>query len=913
MFGGLRWIIIFNIYSISCGLTTLTTSHNDEILTIVRPFCRRDYNRMFSSFDSWLNDYRPCDLNQAPRFNLILSYCEDLMQDYASQFILPKLRKTIELIKSANTSTNTSTSTNTNIQVGRCFKNISYHSAKIQPNLNIYRPDLYGLNDLWVNGPNRHFEAIVKYLDDLNQTLFYLMEADSVPLKPDFLTRLDGEIRTKGPFAILGSTYRGDRWDMIMPLIETSLKRHINGNAVYNLSHGLTRLVLSEIFSEENHTLNSYPYDYRISQLVYTSDLLYSFQLRNNSVWESYRGDSTVIGNYAATNLHLDFLGDESIIHGATLFDHFSEPIALLVQDWGLEDYLDRFHSQLLLNIHPYSEIIYVVPYHKLPPKSRRHVKINSLQNNRMITIRYEARDRPEYLQDQHQQQQQQQKSPSDYLDLCYHQPRTTKLVMSTNTYMNLASPVYLLAEKTTGRPVINYLPLDSRSCREHSVCRNSLKYAEAFAFTSTSTFNQTNRFVQNMGMIYNVSYLGSLNSPYSNSQSKGFCNQWSKFFQVTNTGTNTATSTMTPTITPSPKPSPSLTSTLDRCVGQLSFSASVYLAYLSQINVSHLYYFSDILARGNRESVVPVIQSREPDPCLDHQAQTINQGDGHHHRRSRGRSGVVAETVAEIIHSVERQSEGYTSEMIHCLNIFNDPDECNRVPYCWWRPKFNRCVQIFDQIDLRGRTASSHQRHHPPPHSTYLLKNQTTRHLQELRRHYRSAITLEQNLSDTDSNQINDDGDEDGVSLRQASETGRYPFTVPVDPCPSIERKECPPTTPWSITCTALLPSIVGGLLLLGLAGLIGMLFLIKSAWGLGVLTSLHNFLNTPIFGSRFIEAPPIHLNTMMTTYIPEIIPVEQHEFHLPMMFTESAGHVVPGHGQFTIVPTMMPPPGYH
>jgi len=63
---------------------------------------------------------------------------------------------------------------------------------------------------LWVNGPNRQFEAASEAVraptfgKRVPYEVFYLMEPDSVPWRPNWLDSLVIEIESHRPFAVLG-------------------------------------------------------------------------------------------------------------------------------------------------------------------------------------------------------------------------------------------------------------------------------------------------------------------------------------------------------------------------------------------------------------------------------------------------------------------------------------------------------------------------------------------------------------------------------------------------------------------------------------------------------------------------------------------------------------------------------------
>ena len=144
------------------------------------------------------------------------------------------------------------------------------------------------------------------------------------------------------PFAILGSKYDGDSWDEFIDELPVSLVHHINGNALYNMTHPLLLKIVDELAHEARTPYNAIPYDYRISQIIYEASegiqpeippkILENHKddLKNNTKrfqkwWEKYGNDnsmkvSSTISNFAATNILPRHLNDASIIHGARHF-----------------------------------------------------------------------------------------------------------------------------------------------------------------------------------------------------------------------------------------------------------------------------------------------------------------------------------------------------------------------------------------------------------------------------------------------------------------------------------------------------------------------------------------------------------------------------------------------------------------
>jgi hypothetical protein len=146
-------------------------------------------------------------------------------------------------------------------------------------------------------------------------------------------------------------------WDSFRSSLPFALQHHINGNAVYNLSHPLLHLLLDQLEEETSQPFHAVPYDYRISQILVQGMLGASPEvppkivrewvkkegkIKHNAKtfhkwWQQYgrngeKGtsiirESEVIANYAGTSLlpHQVLQGKASLIHGATYFSPWNK------------------------------------------------------------------------------------------------------------------------------------------------------------------------------------------------------------------------------------------------------------------------------------------------------------------------------------------------------------------------------------------------------------------------------------------------------------------------------------------------------------------------------------------------------------------------------------------------------------
>lgn len=111
----------------------------------------------------------------------------------------------------------------------RCFNKISFDTAEMDPEEDLYDPPKQQVNRLWVNGPNRQFEkglrtAQFPKFEEFGYQLAYLMEPDSVPLQRFWLDRLRKEIEERRPFAVLGRYTCSKHSNRLFPVSNLNLE-----------------------------------------------------------------------------------------------------------------------------------------------------------------------------------------------------------------------------------------------------------------------------------------------------------------------------------------------------------------------------------------------------------------------------------------------------------------------------------------------------------------------------------------------------------------------------------------------------------------------------------------------------------------------------------------------------------------
>jgi hypothetical protein len=508
-------------------------------LAVVRPFSPNDQEALEKSFIKW-NEFVPCDLSKVPSedsVDLFLSFSQDLSRSQASREFIRRFRTRQGTWR-------------------KCFKNIIILECKIPPGEDLYKPLEQFHNMNWVNGPNRQFERTNEAISSTRglYEAWYLMEGDSVPVAPFFLETLMAELKRATPFGIFGSSYRGDRWDSFLTEIPTALKNHINGNAVYNHSHPLVQALVSRLSQEAFTRYNAIPYDYRFSELVHTDPEILPFQ-------EAYIGTSRTIGNYASTNIVKEMLKGESIVHGAQIYHTREKGIGLVVSDWGIKGMLEEFHKSALSGLHPFREIVYVVPEHTLSGLKRTIERV-FLSDGSSIVFRFETRNPPAFPELHH----------PDYIDYCYHQPVTTDLFMVSNTQMSISTPAHIMVD-IQNHPVIGFLRYSTPMCDSNIFCSKVVQNSQRFA-----NFSNT-QMVHDMGMVFNKKITGVLGGHTNNFTTRTFCSQWLEQNNFK-------------TCRPIPGP-----------------TATDYLAYLYSKNYQYVLTLTDMVQRGARDLFIHRIQ----------------------------------------------------------------------------------------------------------------------------------------------------------------------------------------------------------------------------------------------------------------------------------------------------------------
>ena len=448
-------IITGTSLSIAPSPTAATTSDSTKF-AIARPFSATDVEKLAASFDEW-EIYPPCAADEDE--NMLTGARADLFLVYSQSIDLsPEAQEAVSAVEEAFQRTN---------GWNGCFGQIRTLSAGIEPKYDIYDPSAQGNNTLWVNGPNRQFERTIRLIQTEKYEAVYLMEGDSVPVADAWLDSLLSDVEIHRPFDILGSIFKGDKWDPFLGSLDKALVQHINGNAIYNLTESsLLPTIVEEL---EGEASGSIPYDLRISQL---------------SLINNYTGikRTETIANFASTNILPRHIPPNAVIvHGAKMLEPWNgvsgtgDDLTLVVTAWD-----DPDASFLLSNLedgaHPFSNILVMIPHGSNTPV---------LEIELPIPVTFYHRQDDEY----------------DYMDLCTATDSvSTGYFMLTNSYHRIrpnTSPMMT----NDGRLVIPFAPATEEYCFKYPSCVKNLEHAQSFS-------RDYEKVIQDSDMLYETKYV---------------------------------------------------------------------------------------------------------------------------------------------------------------------------------------------------------------------------------------------------------------------------------------------------------------------------------------------------------------------------------------------------------------------
>jgi hypothetical protein len=323
-------------------------------LAIFRPFGKKAVDTLTDMFSSW-EDHIPCNMSMYEEDDNFFSSLEpsvfvDIFLSYSQSYenYPPAQIATNKII-------NDFIKRRSYKGWPRCIHNISTIDANIIPEIDLYLPEESQTNRMWVHGPNYQFVHGISQIMSLKQyDAVFVMEGDVLPVRDYWLDTLIKEAE-EDEFVILGSKYDGRMWDSFRTGLPLALQHHINGNAVYNLSHPLLEQILIQLRKESDLPLHAIPYDYRISQILVEGmmgvlpevpsaiEQAWSKetgqQMKSNTknfqyLWEKYAKseqrtikESSVITNYAGSTLlpHQLQKQEASLVHGASYYSSLNK------------------------------------------------------------------------------------------------------------------------------------------------------------------------------------------------------------------------------------------------------------------------------------------------------------------------------------------------------------------------------------------------------------------------------------------------------------------------------------------------------------------------------------------------------------------------------------------------------------
>merc|ERR1712159_592800 len=115
--------------------------------------------------------------------------------------------------------------------------------------------DEFGEPVRWVEGPNRQFEKMMRFvMDTIPNGIVFMKEFDTKARKDNHFGNLLEDVESQQPFMVLGSQYEGNKWDGFRDQMDINLLTHLNGNAIYNVSHQCFRNILERMEGENSGT-----------------------------------------------------------------------------------------------------------------------------------------------------------------------------------------------------------------------------------------------------------------------------------------------------------------------------------------------------------------------------------------------------------------------------------------------------------------------------------------------------------------------------------------------------------------------------------------------------------------------------------------------------------------------------------
>jgi hypothetical protein len=442
-------------------------------MAVVRPFSVKDATKLPESFSVW-REFPPCSGDPSYTADLVLVFSQSIENSSMAREVMKKVASMFEESEG----------------FGRCFKQILGLGCNIEPEFDIYNPEQSNQHALWVNGPNRAFATTFRAMSDYG--FFFQMEMDSIPVEKFWLDSLMNEIGGQ-EFAILGSRYRGYKWDAFYDKLPLALRSHINGNALYNTSHVVLERLVKALEQEINTSGVEIPYDLRMEQILEEAKLGYQTgrpeYASNLPLPPSYSDlfadlhldleqvvrETPRIGNFAATNMVPHYLGAEIIVHGAKMRTPWDSTVmgnvTFVVSDWNPSS-VDLLLKSLEISSHPFSEVLVMVP---------ADTPINPTKAIGQTPVRFLSRGETTSL-----------------MDVC-SAPVKTQWMMKSTSFFQLRQKVPLMTHD--GKPVVTFSYLNQETCYTFQSCVEDIKRAKLVNPSAHRIFDE-------LDMVYHVESL---------------------------------------------------------------------------------------------------------------------------------------------------------------------------------------------------------------------------------------------------------------------------------------------------------------------------------------------------------------------------------------------------------------------
>ncbi|CAE7212679.1 unnamed protein product [Symbiodinium natans] len=437
-----------------------------EHLAVVRVFSTDEEVMLLKESGEKWDDEEPCEMkSNMSAIDLILVYSKDLsMNAMANKVVMElvdgfKIKMDMEMYNMTNV-------TNPNATMYdwmKCFSDIKYMSANLNPEQDVYDSNGYTTNKHWVSGPNHVFKSVMDamftgaYMDMYDS--FFLMEMDAVPIKDYWLDQFEKEAHevADNNVAIRGSQYLGDKWDLFKHMMPAYLVDHINGNAIYNLKNSWTQYLYNTFTSSDMamSMMEDHAFDVAFAMITMQAmDGVEPFASAWTGDATTYDTNTMLVGNYANTLLNESYEFGSYIRHGSSknIFENLDDDEVTLGVAWY--DYQGHFMETVPTH-HPFKKILGIAYFDQMTTEET----IVAPGGN--VTLK------------------KQKATQQPYMHLCEIAGLVdTDWFALTDNYHIVKAPVSVLMDDDD-KPVLPYVLKDSKYCGERPNCKASMEQAE--------------------------------------------------------------------------------------------------------------------------------------------------------------------------------------------------------------------------------------------------------------------------------------------------------------------------------------------------------------------------------------------------------------------------------------------------